>query len=96
MGASAGALAAAFLRLYHVGLGTTAIHPDEAMNGSNTLQVIETGIRNLLSGEQRPRGLFIICSTFVVTLATPEFALPVAVAIFGILTVAGVYALARS
>ena len=88
-------LLAAFLRLYQVGAVPHGLHPDEAMNGSNALEVLETGRPQIFYPENNGReGLFINVQTLSVAIfGNDAFALRMPAAIFGILTVWGVYLL---
>src|SRR5438270_13105476 len=87
---------AAFLRLYQLGAVPRGLYRDEAMNGNNALQVLETGHFQVFYPENNGReGLFInVCVPFVSLLGNTALAIRLPAAIFGILTVWGVYCLA--
>jgi 4-amino-4-deoxy-L-arabinose transferase-like glycosyltransferase len=93
----AGILAiAAFLRLAQLSTQPRGLYRDEAMNGNNALQVLETGRFQVFYPENNGReGLFInVCVPFVAALGNTAWAIRLPAAIFGILTVWGVYCLA--
>ncbi len=88
---------AAGMRLY--GLSTTppGLYPDEAMNGNNALEANRTGTYKLFYPENNGReGLFInIQAASVAVFGNTTFALRFVSALFGVLTVLGVYLLTR-
>ena len=87
---------AAFLRLWDLSTQPRGLYRDEAMNGNNALQVLETGRFQVFYPENNGReGLFInVCVPFVSVLGNTALAIRLPAAIFGILTVWGVYCLA--
>ena len=53
-------IVAGFLRLYHFTTVTPGLYPDEAMNGNNAIQAIQTGDFKVFYPENNGReGLFI-------------------------------------
>lgn len=88
---------AAFFRLYHLGVTPPGLYPDEAMDGNNALQAIATHHCQVFYPENNGReGLFMnIQAPFVETLGTEPWVLRLVSAIFGILTVWGMYFLGR-
>ncbi len=89
---------AAFLRLFMIASLPPGLYPDEAMNGSNALQAIETGDYKVFYPENNGReGLFINIQAIFVKLTNlnEPWVLRSAAAIFGILTVIGIYLFAR-
>jgi 4-amino-4-deoxy-L-arabinose transferase-like glycosyltransferase len=89
-------LIAALLRLWQLNTQPRGLYRDEAMNGNNALQVLETGRFQVFYPENNGReGLFInACVPFVYLLGNTALAIRLPAAIFGILTVWGVYCLA--
>ena len=87
---------AAFLRFYQITTVPAGIQVDEAMNGSNILEILETGRVQVFYPENVGReGLFInIQAPFVYWFGNTPWALRIPSAIFGVLTVWGVYLLA--
>jgi len=87
---------ASFFRLYNLG-GINAtppgLYPDEAMNGNNALEAINTGNYKIFYPENNGReGMFInIQAIFVRFLGNEPWVLRLPSAIFGILTVLGIY-----
>ena len=83
---------AAFLRLYQLGSVPRGFYRDEAMNGSNALEIVETGHFQVFYPENNGReGLFInIATPFVRVFGNTAWAVRLPAAIFGILTVWGV------
>lgn len=88
---------AAFFRLYQITTIPPGLYPDEAMNGNNALEAIETGDYKIFYPENNGReGLFInIQALSVQIFGNKPWALRGVSAIFGILTVLGLYFLAR-
>lgn len=93
---------AAFLRLYNLKNVPPGLYPDEAMNGNNALEAIATGNFKVFYPENNGReGLFInIQAVFLKFLLPPAnqpepWMLRLPAAIFGILTVLGIYFLAK-
>jgi 4-amino-4-deoxy-L-arabinose transferase-like glycosyltransferase len=87
---------AAFLRFYQITTVPAGIQVDEAMNGSNILEILETGRVQVFYPENVGReGLFInLQAPFVDWFGNTPWALRIPSAIFGVLTVWGVYLLA--
>lgn len=89
---------ASFLRLYHLPVTPPGLYPDEAMNGSNALESIQTGNYKVFYPENNGReGLFInIQAWFLsVTGIREPWVLRLPSALFGILTVLGLYFLGK-
>ena len=87
---------AAFFRFHNITQLPPGLYPDEAMNGNNALEAISTGNFKLFYPENGGReGLFInIQALSVYIFGNEPWALRSVSAIFGILTVLGVYLLA--
>jgi 4-amino-4-deoxy-L-arabinose transferase-like glycosyltransferase len=87
---------AAWLRLYQFGAIPHGLHPDEGMNGANALQVLETGRPQVFYPENNGReGLYVnVAAVSIAMFGHTAGALRFPSAIFGILTVLGVYFLA--
>ena len=87
---------AAFLRLYRFSTIPPGLYHDEAMNGSNALEVLETGHFQVFYPENGGReGLYINVATVEDRFwGNQVWALRLPAAIFGILTVWGLYLLA--
>lgn len=86
------------LRLYHLQSLPPGLYPDEAMNGNNALEANATGNYKVFYPENNGReGLFINIQAFVLkTVGLREpWVLRLPSAIFGILTVLGLYFLAK-
>lgn len=88
---------ATFLRLYHSPSAPPGLHHDEAMNGNNCLENLETGHFSVFYPENMGReGLYInVAALFVRFLGNTAWALRLPAAIFGVATVWGVYLLGR-
>ena len=88
---------AAFLRLYNITELPPGLYPDEAMNGNNALESLSTGDWKIFYPENNGReGLFINIQALSIALfGNFPWALRAVSAIFGILTVLGVYFLAK-
>ena len=89
---------AAFFRLFMIGSLPPGLYPDEAMNGSNALEAIETGNYKVFYPENNGReGLFINIQALFVKLSglREPWVLRSAAALFGIATVIGIYLFAR-
>ncbi len=89
---------AGFFRLYHITTTPPGLYPDEAMDGTNAQQAIQTGDYKVFYLENNGReGLFMNIQTlFLRFFAVNEpWVLRLPSAIFGILTVLGIYFLAR-
>jgi 4-amino-4-deoxy-L-arabinose transferase-like glycosyltransferase len=93
---------AAFFRLAFIHTTPPGLYPDEAMNGNNALESIETGEYKIFYPENNGReGFFIniqalFLKFFLSFAENPEpWMLRVPSALFGILTVLGLYFLAR-
>ncbi len=88
---------AAFLRLWGLPSVPPGLYPDEAMNGNNALEALATGDSKVFYPENNGReGLFInIQSVSIALFGNEPWALRLPSALFGILTVLGVYFLTR-
>ncbi|MDO8664200.1 MAG: glycosyltransferase family 39 protein [Candidatus Liptonbacteria bacterium] len=89
---------ASFLRLYHITTVPPGLYPDEAMNGTNALQAINSGNYKVFYPDNNGReGLFInIQALFLKFFGVNEpWVLRLPSAIFGTLTVLGIYFLAK-
>ncbi len=88
---------AAFLRLYNITDLPPGLYPDEAMNGNNALEAISTGNWKVFYPENNGReGLFINIQALSIALfGNFPWALRIVSAIFGILTVLGLYLLTK-
>lgn len=87
---------AGFLRLYRFSAIPPGLYHDEAMNGSNALEVLETGRFQVFYPENGGReGLYIdVATVFLHFWGNKAWVLRLPAAIFGVLTVWGVYLLA--
>jgi 4-amino-4-deoxy-L-arabinose transferase-like glycosyltransferase len=87
---------AAFLRLYQLPSVPAGLNHDEGMNGSNALENIETHQVRIFYTENTGReGLFINVQTaFVALMGNTALALRLPSALFGLLTILGIYRLA--
>jgi 4-amino-4-deoxy-L-arabinose transferase-like glycosyltransferase len=87
---------ASFLRLYHFSSLPPGLDHDEAMNGANVLEILETHQLKVFYPENNGReGLYIaILVPFVAVLGNKAWVLRLPAAGFGILTVWGTYLLA--
>jgi 4-amino-4-deoxy-L-arabinose transferase-like glycosyltransferase len=89
---------ASFLRLYQITELPPGLYPDEAMNGNNALEALRTGDYKVYYPENNGReGLFInIQAQFLNFLGAREpWVLRLPSAVFGIITVLGLYFLAK-
>jgi 4-amino-4-deoxy-L-arabinose transferase-like glycosyltransferase len=88
---------AGFFRLYQITSVPPGLYPDEAMNGNNALQAIDTGDYKLFYPENNGReGLFInIQAQSLKIFGIHPWSLRIVSAVFGILTVLGLYLLTR-
>ncbi|MFH0890789.1 MAG: glycosyltransferase family 39 protein [Candidatus Liptonbacteria bacterium] len=89
---------ATFLRTYQLNKFPPGLYPDEAMNGNNALEAIKTGEYKVYYPENNGReGLFInIQALFLRVIGVNEpWVLRLVSALVGILTVAGIYFLAK-
>lgn len=88
---------ASFLRLYNISEAPPGLYPDEAMNGNNALEALSTGQFKIFYPENNGReGFFInIQAISVAIFGNEPWALRLVSALFGILTVLGVYVLTR-
>ncbi|OGZ45805.1 MAG: hypothetical protein A3C84_03390 [Candidatus Ryanbacteria bacterium RIFCSPHIGHO2_02_FULL_48_12] len=88
---------ASFFRLWHITETPRGLYPDEAMNGTNAQEAIRTGSYKIFYPENNGReGLFInIQSLSLRIFGNEPWALRVVSAIFGILTVLGLYLMTR-
>ena len=87
---------ASFLRLYHITTTPPGLYPDEAMDGNNALEVIQTGHFQSFYVEDNGReGLYVnILVFFIKALGNEPWVVRLPAAIAGILTVFGIYFLA--
>ncbi len=87
----------AFFRFYDIGSIPPGLYPDEAMNGNNALEALATGDFKIFYPENNGReGLFInIQAASVALFGNEPWALRIVSALFGTLTVLGVFLLAR-
>lgn len=87
----------AFFRFHRIATAPPALYPDEAMNGVNALQAMATGdFRAFYPDNNGREGLFInIQALSVWLLGTTSWALRAVSAIVGILTILGIYLVAR-
>ncbi|MBI4059467.1 hypothetical protein HY406_00175 [Candidatus Giovannonibacteria bacterium] len=90
-------LLAAFFRFWDLKHVPPGLYPDEAMNGSNALEAIATKEWKVFYPDNNGReGLFInIQSAFIYFLGASPWALRLPSAVFGTLTVLGLYLLAE-
>ncbi len=88
---------ASFLRLANINTAPPGLYPDEAINGNNAVEVLSTKEFSVFYPENNGReGLFInIQSLSVAALGNEPYSLRIPSAIFGILTVLGIYFLAK-
>ncbi|MEK7086713.1 MAG: hypothetical protein AAB935_00445, partial [Patescibacteria group bacterium] len=93
---------ASFFRFYKLPSVHPGLYPDEAMNGNNALEAIKTNDFKIFYPENNGReGLFINIQALFLKFLLPEnghpepWMLKLPSAIFGILTVLGVFFLAR-
>ncbi|MEX2033130.1 MAG: glycosyltransferase family 39 protein [Candidatus Colwellbacteria bacterium] len=88
---------AVFLRLWNLPDAPPGLYPDEAMNGNNALESLANSDWKVFYPENNGReGLFINIQSFSVSLFGNEpWALRLPSAIFGILTVLGIYFLTK-
>lgn len=84
---------ASFLRLYHITKTPPGLYPDEAMDGNNALEVIQTGHFKVFYVEDNGReGLYVNTLVFFIkALGNKPWVVRFPAAITGILTVAGMY-----
>lgn len=91
-------IVAGFLRFYQLADAPPGLYPDEAMNGNNALEVLRTGGYKVYYPENNGReGLFIgIQAQFLKVIGKNEpWVLRLPSAIFGLLTVLGMFFLTR-
>jgi len=88
---------AVFFRTYQLTTIPPGLYPDEAMNGNNALEAIHTGQDKIFYPENNGReGLFInIQAQSIKIFGNEPWALRLVSAIFGILTVLGLYLLTK-
>jgi 4-amino-4-deoxy-L-arabinose transferase-like glycosyltransferase len=84
---------ATFLRLYHITTTPTGLYPDEAMDGNNALEVIQTGHFQVFYTEDNGReGLYVNTLVFAIeAFGNKPWVVRLPAAITGILTVIGMY-----
>jgi 4-amino-4-deoxy-L-arabinose transferase-like glycosyltransferase len=87
---------ASFFRLYHITTTPPGLYPDEAMDGNNALEVMQTGHFHVFYTEDNGReGLYVnILVFFIKALGNKPWVVRLPAAIAGILTVLGLYFLA--
>lgn len=90
-------LLATFFRLYHLGSTPPGLYPDEAMNGNNAVQALETHQYKIFYPENNGReGLFINIQAILISVfGNHAWALRIVSAFVGILTVWGLYFLTK-
>jgi len=90
-------LVAAVFRFAHLDSFPPGLYPDEAMNGNNALQALDTGDYKVFYPENNGReGLFInLQAMSVAVFENHAWALRIVSAIFGMFTVLGLYLLAQ-
>jgi 4-amino-4-deoxy-L-arabinose transferase-like glycosyltransferase len=88
---------ATFLRTYHLKTIPPGLYPDEAMNGSNALEALRTHHFKIFYPENNGReGLFMnIQALFVAALGREPWVLRLPSAIFGVMTVLGLFFFSR-
>lgn len=88
---------ATFFRLYKIDSIPSGLYPDEAMNGNNALEALDTGEFKVFYSENNGReGLFINIQSLSLAVFKPKiWSLRIVSALFGILTVAGLYLLTK-
>jgi len=93
---------ASFFRLYQINQTPPGLYPDEAMNGNNALQALRTappagGFKVFYPENAGREGLFINIQAFFLNLfkVNEPWVLRLPSAIFGVLTVLGVYFLTK-
>ena len=88
---------AVFFRFWKIDQTPPGLYPDEAMNGNNAVEAIKTGQFKLFYPENNGReGLFInIQAISLMIFGNQPWALRIVSAIFGVLTVLGLFFLAR-
>jgi 4-amino-4-deoxy-L-arabinose transferase-like glycosyltransferase len=90
-------LTAVFFRFWQLDLIPPGLYPDEAMNGNNALEALTTGDFKVFYPDNNGReGLFINIQAISVALfGNTAWSLRVVSAIFGTLTVVGLYLLVK-
>ncbi|MBU2109422.1 glycosyltransferase family 39 protein [Patescibacteria group bacterium] len=88
---------AVFFRLWQIGTIPPGLYPDEAMNGNNALEALHTGEYKVFYPENNGReGLYInIVALSLKIFGNEPWALRLVSALFGILTVLGLYFLTK-
>jgi len=91
------AAVASFFRLWRIDSAPPGLYPDEAMNGNNALEALETGEFKIFYPENNGReGLFInIQAISLKVFENKPWALRLISSIFGILTVLGLFLLTK-
>jgi 4-amino-4-deoxy-L-arabinose transferase-like glycosyltransferase len=86
---------AAFLRIYQITIYPPGLYADEAMNGSNALEVLETHDIHVFYPENQGReGLYIdVAVPFIYWLGNEAWVLRIPAILFGLATVWGIYLL---
>ena len=82
-----------FVRLYHITTTPTGLYPDEAMDGNNALEVIQTGHFQVFYVEDNGReGLYVNTLVFFIkAFGNHPWVVRLPAAVTGILTVAGMF-----
>lgn len=90
-------LLAAFFRLWQIGVIPPGLYPDEAMNGNNALEALHTGHYKVFYSENNGReGLYInLVALSLKVFGNQPGVIRLVSALFGILTVLGIYLLAK-
>ena len=90
-------LIAVFFRFYQIGSFPPGLYPDEAMNGNNALTALETGSFKVFYPENNGReGLFMnLQALFIGIFGIHPWSLRIVSALFGTITVIGLYLLAK-
>lgn len=84
---------ASFFRLYHITTTPPGLYPDEAMDGNNALEVIQTGhFQSFYTEDNGREGLYVnILVFFIKILGNKPWVVRLPAAIAGIFTVLGMY-----
>jgi len=88
---------AAFFRLYHIDSAPPGLYPDEAMNGNNAIQALESGDYKIFYSDNNGReGLFMNVIAFSIKIFGKNvWSLRIVSALAGIITVLGLYLLTK-
>ena len=84
---------ASFLRLYHITTTPPGLYPDEAMDGNNALEVIQTGhFKTFYTEDNGREGMYVnILVFFIKALGNKPWVVRLPAAVAGIFTVLGIY-----